>query len=325
MQERALNPDLHFFIQKYYGSRVQGLYLISLTCLSESGLFNISGSHNGDTNLKKEVSSWQYHIEAQYLLGWYTYQLGCTRPLRITILALSNYAKRTIVECATRKRALVAVRRWAQGILLKGFEYDRDKYVVVTDDEFEKIKTEKDRTIQILHFTDLKTIKPIYFEKTYHAVPEAGGEKAFELLRTAMMQEGKIAIAKTVIGTKETLLAIMPTDEGIMVETMYYADEIKDIPKAYAHPEVNEAELNMAKTLIGSMDQPFEPDKYHDEYQERLRQLIEQKIAGKEIVAAKPEGGESNIIDLMEALKASVDKINEDKEPPKKRGRKKSS
>lgn len=81
----------------------------------------------------------------------------------------------------------------------------------------------------------------------------------------------------------------------------------------------------MAKTLIGSMDQPFEPDKYHDEYQERLRQLIEQKIAGKEIVAAKPEGGESNIIDLMEALKASVDKINEDKEPPKKRGRKKSS
>lgn len=108
-------------------------------------------------------------------------------------------------------------------------------------------------------------------------MPESGGEKAFELLRTAMMQEGKIAIAKTVIGTKETLLAIMPTDEGIMVETMYYADEIKDIPKAYAHPEVNEAELNMAKTLIGSMDQPFEPDKYHDEYQERLRQLIEQK------------------------------------------------
>lgn len=157
-------------------------------------------------------------------------------------------------------------------------------------------------------------------------MPESGGEKAFELLRTAMMQEGKIAIAKTVIGTKETLLAIMPTDEGIMVETMYYADEIKDIPKAYAHPEVNEAELNMAKTLIGSMDQPFEPDKYHDEYQERLRQLIEQKIAGKEIVAAKPESGESNIIDLMEALKASVEQISDPQvAAPKKRGRKKSS
>lgn len=212
------------------------------------------------------------------------------------------------------------------GDIIKGFEYDRDKYVVVTDDEFERIKTEKDRTIQILHFTDLKTIKPIYYEKTYHAVPEAGGEKAFELLRTAMMQEGKIAIAKTVIGTKETLLAIMPTDEGIMVETMYYADEIKEIPKAFSRPEVNDAELTMAKTLIGSMDRPFEPQLYHDEYQERLRQLIEQKIAGKEIVAAKPESGESNIIDLMEALKASVEQISDPQvAAPKKRGRKKTS
>lgn len=211
------------------------------------------------------------------------------------------------------------------GDIIKGFEYDRDKYVVITDDEFERIKTEKDRTIQILHFTDLKTIKPIYYEKTYHAVPEAGGEKAFELLRTAMMDEGKIAIAKTVIGTKETLLAIMPTDDGIMVETMYYQDEIKEIPKAYSRPELSEAELAMAKTLISSMDQPFAPEKYHDEYQERLRQLIEQKIAGKEIIAAKPEGGEGNIIDLMEALKASVDKINEEKEPSKKRSRKKTS
>lgn len=212
------------------------------------------------------------------------------------------------------------------GDIIKGFEYDKDKYVVITDDEFEKIKTEKDRTIQILHFTDLKTIKPIYYEKTYHAVPEAGGEKAFELLRKAMMQEGKIAIAKTVIGTKETLLAIMPTDEGIMVETMFYQDEIKEIPKAYAQPEVNEAELTMAKTLISSMARPFEPQLYHDEYQERLRQLIEQKIAGKEIVAAKSEGGESNIIDLMEALKASVEQISDPQvAAPKKRGRKKSS
>lgn len=211
------------------------------------------------------------------------------------------------------------------GDIIKGFEYDKDKYVVITDDEFEKIKTEKDRTIQILHFTNIKTIKPIYYEKTYHAVPEAGGEKAFELLRTAMMQEGKIAIAKTVIGTKETLLAIMPTEEGIMVETMYYQDEIKEIPKAYSRPELSEAELTMAKTLISSMDQPFAPEKYRDEYQERLRQLIEQKIAGKEIVAAKPENGENNIIDLMEALKASVDKINEEQAQPKKRGRKKTS
>ena len=209
------------------------------------------------------------------------------------------------------------------GDIIKGFEYDKDKYVVVTDEELERIKTEKDRSIQILHFTDLRTVKPIYFEKTYHAVPEAGGEKAFELMRLAMLEEGKIAIAKTVMGTKETLLAIMPTDDGLVVETLLYQDEIKEIPKAFARPTVSEAELDMAKTLIASLDQPFTPEAYHDAYQERLRQLIEQKIAGKEIVAA-PEQSENTIIDLMEALKASVEQINEAKAPQavKKRGKK---
>lgn len=209
----------------------------------------------------------------------------------------------------------------SSGDIIKGFEYDKDKYVIVTDDDFEKIKTEKDKSIQILHFTDLKSIRPIFYEKTYHAIPEAGGEKAFELLRVAMKDEGKVAIAKTVIGTKETLLTIIPTEEGILIETMFYADEIKEIPKAFARPEVNEAELTMAKTLIGSMDKSFEPELYHDEYQQRLRDLIAQKIAGKEIVAAQPEQ-QDNIINLMDALKASVEQAEANKTPAPKRGRK---
>ena len=194
--------------------------------------------------------------------------------------------------------------------IVKGFEYDKDKYVIVTDDDFEKIKTEKDRSIQILHFTDLSSIRPIYYDKTYHAVPETGGDKAFELLRQAMKQENKIAVAKTVIGQKETLLAIIPTDDGILIETMFYADEIKELQ--YSHPEVNEAELAMAKTLINSMDREFQPELYKDEYQERLKALIEQKIAGKEIVAAKQEE-QGNVIDLMEALKASIEQAGPNK------------
>ncbi len=128
----------------------------------------------------------------------------------------------------------------------------------MTDDDFEKIKTEKEKTIQILHFANLNQISPIYYEKTYHAVPEAGGEKAFELLRQSMMSEQKIAIGKTVMGTAETLLAIVPREDGLLIEKMYYTDEIKDIPKSYARPVVSDAEISMAKTLIGSMEQPFE-------------------------------------------------------------------
>ncbi|WP_343207918.1 Ku protein [Anaerolentibacter hominis] len=190
--------------------------------------------------------------------------------------------------------------------IIKGFEYDKDKYVIISDEDLEKVKTEKDRTIQILHFDDLSHIRPIYYDKTYHTVPEAGGEKAFELLRSAMKQENKVAIAKTVMGNSETLLCIIPTDDGILIEKMFYADEIKEIPKSYTRPEANEAELTMAKTLIEAMVKPFEPEQYRDEYQIRLKQLIQDKINGKEIVAAKSEE-EGNVIDLMEALKKSLD------------------
>ena len=190
--------------------------------------------------------------------------------------------------------------------IVKGFEYEKGKYVIVTDDDFEIIKTEKDRTIQILHFTNLNQINPIYYDKTYHAVPELGGEKAFELLRRAMSDEGKIAVAKTVLGTKETLLALIPNENGILVETLFYENEIKELPKSYAKQSVNDAELSMAKTLISSMDKPFDPSMYQDEYQARLRDLISQKIAGQEVVSptSEPRG---NVVDLMEALQKSIE------------------
>ena len=196
--------------------------------------------------------------------------------------------------------------------IMKGFEYDKDQYVIMSDDDFEKIKTEKDRTIQILHFSNLNEINPIYYEKTYHVAPDSGGDKAFELLRTAMKEENKVAIAKTVMGNKETLLAILPTEEGILIETMFYEDEIKEIPKSYGKQELNESEITMAKTLINSMVKPFEPTMYKDEYQQRLKILIEQKIAGKEVVATQVEAP-SNVIDLMEALKKSIEQTSGNK------------
>lgn len=199
------------------------------------------------------------------------------------------------------------------GDIVKGFEYDKDKYVVITDDEIEKIKTEKEKSIQILHFAQLNQISPVYYDKTYQAAPEAGGEKAFELLRSALMAEQKIAIGKTVMGTKDTLMAIIPREDGVLISTMFYGDEVRELQKPYAKPEVSEPELNMAKILINSMDTQFDPAKYKDEYQTKLRALIETKISGKEIVAAEPEST-GKVIDLMEALKASVEKAKKEKE-----------
>ncbi|MGI6084154.1 MAG: Ku protein [Acetivibrionales bacterium] len=196
--------------------------------------------------------------------------------------------------------------------IVKGYEYDDDKYVVITDEEIEKIKTEKEKSIQILHFAQLNQISPVYYNRTYQAVPEAGGEKAFELLRSALMAEQKIAIGKAVMGTKDTLMAIIPREDGIIISTMFYADDIKELQKQYSKPNVSEQELNMAKMLINSMDTPFDATKYKDEYQEKLRMLIETKISGKEIIAAKPDNT-GKVIDLMEALKASVEKAKKEK------------
>jgi len=197
--------------------------------------------------------------------------------------------------------------------IVKGYQYDKDRYVVITDEEIEKIKTEKEKSIQILHFAQLNQISPVYYDKTYQAAPETGGEKAFELLRAALMEQQKIAIGKAVMGTKDTLMAIIPREEGIIISTMFYADDIKDLQKQYVKPDISEQELNMAKLLINSMDTPFDPSKYKDEYQEKLRQLIETKVSGKEVVAAEPEST-GKVIDLMEALKASVEKAKIDKE-----------
>lgn len=203
--------------------------------------------------------------------------------------------------------------------IVKGFEYEKDQYVIVTPNDFEKIKSPKDKTIQILHFAQLNQISPVYFDKTYHAVPENGANKAFELLRQALMKSQKIAIGRTVLGTNDTLLALIPREDGMLVQTMFYEDEIKALPKSYAKPEVSQQELEMAQILISSMDTSFNPAAYHDEYQDKLRELIQTKISGKEVVAA---GGEmpANVINLMDALKASIEQMQPEK--PKRTRRK---
>lgn len=190
--------------------------------------------------------------------------------------------------------------------IIKGYEYEKDNYVTFTEDELEKIKTKKDKTIHILHFAKLSDVDQIYYEKNYYIVPEPGAEKACELLRQAMLSEQKVGIAKTVLGTTESLIVLYPTNEGIIAKTLFYQAEIQAVPVASAKVSADPAEVEMAKTMINSMTAEFVPGKYHDEYQERLRQAIETKIAGKEIVTSEISTP-NNVVDLMEAMKRTVE------------------
>lgn len=190
--------------------------------------------------------------------------------------------------------------------IIKGYEYEKDKYVTFTEDELEKIKNKKDKTIHILHFTKLADVDQIFYEKNYYVIPEPGAEKACELLKQAMLSQKKVAIAKTVIGTTENLIVLYPTKDGIIAKTLFYQNEIQAIPIATTKPEVSKPEIDMAKAMIDSMTKEFEPSQYHDEYQERLRDAIETKIAGKQIISSDTSTP-TNVIDIMEAMKKTVE------------------
>lgn len=193
--------------------------------------------------------------------------------------------------------------------IIKGYEFEKDKYVTITEEEIEKIKTKKDKTIHILHFSKMSEVNQIYYEKNYFVVPEVGGEKPFELLRQALLSQEKVAIAKTVIGTNETLIVLYPTNEGVIAKTLFYQEEIQEIPKSQAKVEIDNSELEMAKNLITAMTKEFDITQYHDEYQEKLREAINNKISGQEIVSAD-SSAPNNIINIMDALKKSVDMAN---------------
>ena len=193
--------------------------------------------------------------------------------------------------------------------IVKGFEYEKNKFVTLTDKEFEKAKSQKDKLIYIISFANLSEVPPIYFDKTYHLVPDKGGDKAFVLLWNAMKEQKKIAIAKTVLGTKEKLLALIPTKDGILAETMFFYDEIKETPYQISDKKVNAQELKMAKALIDSMNDKFDPKDYKDEYQAKLWTIIKKKIGGKKIVKPK-ETIAVNVVDIMDALKKSLAKQN---------------
>jgi DNA end-binding protein Ku len=203
--------------------------------------------------------------------------------------------------------------------IVKGYEVEKGKFVIVTPEELEGVAPEKSRTIEIEDFVPLDEIDPIYFEKTYYLAPEdeAGAKKAYALLLEAMKKEGQVAIGRFVMRTKEYLAALRPMDGILTLETMYFPDEIRDASEVENVPvrtKAGEREVKMARELIGSLATSWDPKRYHDQYRERVLKLIRDKAKGKEVVL--PEApGPSKVADLMEALRQSIEATKKGQRP----------
>jgi len=192
--------------------------------------------------------------------------------------------------------------------IARGYEFEKGRYVIIEDKDLESIPDETTRTIDIIDFVNLTDIDPIYFDHTYFLGPEETGQKAYILLRKAMEEGSKIAIAKVVIRSKQSLACIRPYGERhLVMETMFYPDEIRKVEEVPIQPEakLHENEIKMAVQLVESLSTKFQPEKYTDDYRQALIDIIQAKVEGEEI--SIPPAKEEKVVDLMEALKASLE------------------
>ena len=195
--------------------------------------------------------------------------------------------------------------------LVRGYEFAKNQYVRFENDELKALEEETSKVIELEEFVPLEKVDPVYFEKTYYLGPDKGGEKAYRLLADAMTESNRVGLAKYVMRGKEALVLIRAVQGGLMLHTMYYADEVRDFDDIDRGQTVTlkDGELDLAVRLIDELvSKEFHPENYHDAYKARVLHLVEQKVEGKEVTALEPQVRQSQVVDLMEALKASLEK-----------------
>lgn len=203
--------------------------------------------------------------------------------------------------------------------LIRGYEFAKDQYVRVTDDELKALEGEASEAIEISEFVPLAKVDPVYFERSYYLGPDKGGEKPYRLLADTMSQVGKVALAKFVLRGKENMVIVRSAANGLMMHTMYFASEVRnfdEIPKGES-AKISSAETGLAVRLIDELsNDEFEPEKYQDEYSQRVLNLVNQKAEGQEIALAQPAPRRGQVIDLMAALKESLGKASSREKKP---------
>jgi len=190
--------------------------------------------------------------------------------------------------------------------IVKGFEYEKDRYVVVEDEEIKKVAPASAKVMEILEFVKSGEVDPVYLETSYYMAPDEAGEKPYALLFEALKNTGRVGVAKIAMHNREHIVILRPGNKGVMMHTMYFSHEIRQVDEFRTDLTlVKEKELALATSLLDALAASFEPEKYRDEYRDNLMRMIEAKKAGQEIVAT-PEPQQAKVIDIMEALKASL-------------------
>ena len=235
-------------------------------------------------------------------------------PITLKVAVKSNDIGFNLIDRETRSRVQYQKtcvdcdgRIVQQSDIIKGYQYEKGQYVFFDDDDFEKLKTKKDKTIAIEKFVALSEIDPIFYEKAYYITPEKSASKAFSLLLAAMGKEKKAGIARTVIGTKESLVCLHVAGSAMILNTMHFDDEVGEAP-ATSGEKPNEQEMQLAKTIINNMTGKFNSKDYRDEYREKVLAAINTKIKGKNIIPMK-EGKPVKVLNLMDALKKTLEAV----------------
>jgi len=200
--------------------------------------------------------------------------------------------------------------------IVKGYEYRKDEYVVIEPEEIKKIEPQTAKTMEILEFVKSSEVDPIYFESSYYMLPEEAGRRPYALLTKALEESEYYAIAKLTMHNREYTVIVRPHDGGLMLHTMYYADEVREV-EGFGAPDVElkEAEIKVAHQLIEALAAEWEPEKFHDSFQENLKKLIQTKLEGGEIAEVEKPRKLAPVVDLMSALKESLAQMEGKKKP----------
>ena len=200
--------------------------------------------------------------------------------------------------------------------IVKGYEFRKDEYIVIEPDEIKKIEPQTAKTMEILEFVKATDVDPVYFESSYYMMPEEAGRRPYALLTKALEESEYVAIAKITMHNREYTVFLRPHEGGLMLHTMYYADEVRKV-EGFGAPDVElkEAEVKVAHQLIEALADEWDPEKYKDTFQENLKKLIEAKLEGGEVAAVEKPKKLAPVVDLMAALKQSLAQMEGKKKP----------
>ncbi len=211
-----------------------------------------------------------------------------------------NSRIKQVIYCAAENKPI------ERSEIVKGYEYEKDRYVVIDDEDIKKVAPSSAKVIEILEFVQSGEVDPLYFESSYYMAPDDAGEKPYALLYDTLKKTGYVGVAKIAMHNREHIVIFRPGPYGLLMHTMYYTHEVRKVEEFRTDISlVKEKEGELARMLVESLAAPFEPEKYHDTYRDNLQALIDAKVKGQEVVAPPPKEP-SKIVDIMEALKQSL-------------------